>query len=136
MTRKIKWGIMGLGKIANKFAADLLLSENAILYGVASRSKEKAKDFCDKYQANDYFDSYEALVKNTEIDIVYIATPHPFHFENTMLCLENGKSVLCEKPMGMNREQVHIVQKEALSRKLFLMEGMWTRFIPITEKAY
>lgn len=134
MTRKIKWGILGLGDIANKFAEDLMLSDDAILYGVASREIEKAKNFSDKFNAIKYYGSYEALAKDSEIDIIYIATPHAFHFENSMMCLKNHKAVLCEKPMGLNSQEVNIMIEEAKSRKLFLMEGLWTRFIPATEK--
>lgn len=134
MTRKIKWGIIGLGNIANKFAEDLMLSDEAILYGVASREIEKAKNFSDKFSAIKYYGSYEDLAKDAEIDIIYIAIPHAFHFENTMLCLKNNKAVLCEKPMGLNSQEANIMIEEAKSRKLFLMEGLWTRFIPATEK--
>ncbi|MDJ0646030.1 MAG: Gfo/Idh/MocA family oxidoreductase [Flavobacteriaceae bacterium] len=131
---KIKWGILGLGKIANKFAHDLQLSEDAELLAVASRAIDKAKAFSENYNAAFYYDSYEELCKNPEIDVVYIATPHTFHFENTMLCLKHGKSVLCEKPMGINTDQVERMIQEATSRKLFLMEGIWTRFLPSTVK--
>lgn len=134
LKKHINWGIIGLGKIAHKFANDLILSENAALYAVASREILKAKIFSQKYNSIKYYDSYESLAKDPHIDIVYIATPHVFHFENTMMCLKNGKSVLCEKPLGMNSEEVKIMQNEAKSRKLFLMEGIWTRFIPAIEK--
>ncbi len=134
MAKKIRWGIIGLGKIAHKFAHDLLLSENAVLQGVASRNLEKAKIFGDQYHAISCFDSYEALVKDPDIDVVYVATPHPLHFENTMMCFQHGKHVLCEKPMGMNAEEVKTMIQEARTKKLFLMEGMWTRFIPATLK--
>jgi len=130
----INWGIIGLGKVAEKFAADLLLSKNVKLNAVASRDKNKAEAFAKKYQAFSFHDSYDALVQNPEIDIVYIATPHSFHFEHSMLCLKNGKSVLCEKPMGMNFGEVNAMIAEATKRNLFLMEAMWTRFIPATEK--
>lgn len=134
MNRKIKWGIIGLGKIAHKFAADLQLSESAILQGVASRDLKKAKKFSTDYDSMKYYGSYQDLIKDPEIDIVYIATPHVFHFENTMMCLKNRKAVLCEKPMGINAEEVALMVKEARARNLFLMEGLWTRFIPATEK--
>lgn len=134
MNKKIKWGIIGLGKIANKFASDLMLSKDAELYAVASRSLKKAENFATKYNAEKYFNSYEELAQDAEIDVVYIATPHTFHFENTLLCLQNDKSVLCEKPMGMNSSEVEIMINEANKRNLFLMEGLWTRFIPATEK--
>lgn len=134
MRKKINWGIIGLGSIANKFAADLLLSKEAQLYGVASRDLNKAKNFSKKYKSIKYYSSYEDLVDDPEIDVIYIATPHTFHFENTMMCLKKGKAVLCEKPMGINAEQSKIMIEEAKSRNLFLMEGIWTRFIPATEK--
>ncbi|MBN2638425.1 MAG: Gfo/Idh/MocA family oxidoreductase [Bacteroidales bacterium] len=134
MSRKIKWGIIGLGKIAHKFAEDLMLSGDSVLYGVASRERDKAKNFSDKFNPIRYYDSYEALAKDSEIDIVYIATPHALHFENTMMCLKNNKAVLCEKPMGLSSQEVNRMIEEAKSRKLFLMEGLWTRFIPATEK--
>ena len=134
MHKKVHWGIIGLGKIANKFAADLQLSDNAILQGVASRNMNKAIAFAEKHNAVSTFDSYEKLVNDSEIDVIYIATPHTFHFENTLLCLQNGKAVLCEKPMGINSTQVQTMIEEAKSRKLFLMEAIWTRFMPAIEK--
>lgn len=134
MIRKIKWGIIGLGKIAHLFVNDLLLSKNSVLYAVASRDIKKSKAFSAKYNSEKHYGSYDDLVHDPDIDIVYVATPHALHFENTMMCLQNGKSVLCEKPIGMNAVQVKKMQEEAKSRNLFLMEGIWTRFIPATEK--
>jgi predicted dehydrogenase len=133
-TKKINWGILGLGHIAEKFASDLLLSENSVLQGVASRDINKAKQFGDKYRAVNYYGSYTELAEDPIIDVIYIATPHVMHFENTMMCLKNGKSVLCEKPMGMNSDKVKIMSDYAKESNLFLMEGLWTRFIPATEK--
>lgn len=134
MSKKVRWGVMGLGKIANKFVSDLQLSNNAVLHGVASRDIQKAKQFSQKYNAIIYYGSYEELASDPEIDVIYVATPHVFHFEHTMLCFRNGKSVLCEKPLGINADEVETMVNEAKSRKLFLMEGLWTRFIPATEK--
>lgn len=134
MQKKIHWGIIGLGHIAHQFAADLLIATDAVLYGVASRDLKKAKYFAQKFNATSYYDSYEALAKDPNIDVLYIATPHVFHFENTMLGLQQNKHVLCEKPMGIRKEQVNIMIAEARARNLFLMEGIWTRFIPATEK--
>lgn len=130
----INWGIIGLGKIAHRFASDLSLSENNVLYAVASRDLTKARNFSQKYKAVKYFNSYEELAKDPDIDVVYIATPHTFHFEHTMMCFKYGKSVLCEKPMGVDSNEVQIMIKEARSKNLFLMEGIWTRFIPAIEK--
>jgi predicted dehydrogenase len=132
MKNKINWGIIGLGKIAHKFAADLQLSNHGVLYAVASRNGEKAKIFGAQYNATKFYDSYEALAEDPEIDVVYIATPHTFHFEHTLMCLKKGKGVLCEKPMGINSTEVETMIQEAQSRNLFLMEGIWTRFIPAT----
>ena len=134
MSQTIKWGIIGLGSIAHKFAADLLITENAVLKGVASRSESKAEEFAQRYQANNYYSDYEALAQDETIDIIYIATPNTYHFENTMMCFKHNKSVLCEKPMGVNSQEVKKMIQEAQSRDLFLMEGIWTRFIPAIQK--
>ena len=134
MSKRIKWGIIGLGKIANKFAEDLQLSNNSLLYAVASRNGEKAKIFSEKYNSTKFFSSYEELADDPDIDVIYVATPHTFHFENTMMCLKKGKGVLCEKPMGINYQEVETMVREAELRNLFLMEGIWTRFIPATGK--
>ena len=134
MGKTINWGIIGLGNIANKFAHDINLHPNSKLYAVASRSNNKAIAFKNKYNSKLSFGSYEKLAKCPEIDIVYIATPHVFHFENTMMCLKEGKSVLCEKPMSMNTKQSEEMIALAKSKNLFLMEALWTRFIPTTKK--
>ena len=134
MNKKINWGIIGLGSIAEVFANDLQLCEQAKLFGVASRDLKKAEKFAKRFNSKTYFGSYEKLMQNPEIDVVYIATPHVFHFENTMCCLQNNKSVLCEKPLGMNLRQVKKMFEKAEKEKLFLMEGLWSRFIPATEK--
>ncbi|NOX85029.1 MAG: Gfo/Idh/MocA family oxidoreductase [Chlorobi bacterium] len=134
MPKKINWGIIGLGSIANTFARDLVRSDKAKLYGVASRDPEKAQKFGKKYKSVKNYGSYEKLAKDPEIDVVYIATPHTLHFENTMMCLQEGKAVLCEKPMGINSKEVETMIEEARSRNVFLMEAIWTRFIPGTEK--
>lgn len=94
----IKWGIIGLGKIANKFARDLSIIEGAELFAVASRDQVKADSFAKQFNAHFAFDSYEALAKNPKIDAIYIATPHSFHKEHSILCMKHGKAVLCEKP--------------------------------------
>ena len=121
MNKKIKWGIIGLGKIANKFAEDLQLSTHSELYAVASRNGEKAKNFSEKYNSSKFYDSYEELADDAEIDVIYIATPNTLHFENTMMCLKKGKGVLCEKPMGINSREVEAMVREAELRNLFLM---------------
>jgi len=134
MGKKVNWGIIGLGKIAHKFTQDLLLVENANLYGVASRGIAKAKDYAEKYQADNYYGSYKELADDPNIDVVYIATPHIHHCEYTLMALEAGKAVLCEKAFGMDKAEVVKMIAKASEKKLFLMEALWTRFIPGTEK--
>jgi predicted dehydrogenase len=132
--KKINIGILGLGKIANKFAHDLLLVKGANLYAVASKDKERARLFASEFKADRFYDSYESMANDSNIDVVYIATPNSFHYQHSMLCLKAGRGVLCEKPFGINNKQVTEMINEAVSRNLFLMEAMWTRFIPATEK--
>jgi len=130
MEKKIKWGVLGLGGIAHKFVADLQLEENAILHGVASRSIEKAANFASKYNCPNYYNTYQELVNNEEIDIIYIATTHHLHAENTILCLNHKKAVLCEKPFAINKKQVFDMIQASKDNSTFLMEALWTRFIP------
>lgn len=128
---KIKWAIMGTGTIANSFAKGLKFLPDAELYAVASRSIEKASEFGKKFDSKKCYGSYEEMIKDKDIDVVYIATPNNTHKENILLCLNNGKAVLCEKPFTINAKETEEVIKVARDKKLFLMEGMWTRFFPI-----
>ena len=129
-TKSYKWGIIGLGKIAHKFAEDLQKVEGAELYAVASRSLEKAEEFAEKFEVGKRYGSYEELAQDPEVDVIYIATPHVFHYENSMLCIRNKKSVLCEKPMGVNEQQVQEMIAAAKQENVFLMEALWTHFLP------
>lgn len=128
--KTFKWGIIGPGKIAHKFATDLASISDAELYAVASRSKEKAEEFAAAHNIAHNYGSYEAMLKNEELEVVYIATPHVFHYEHTLLCLKYGKAVLCEKPFAMNLPQVQEMIKVAKENKVFLMEALWTYFLP------
>lgn len=128
--KKIKWGIIGLGKIAGKFAEGLTHVKNAELYGVASRNMKKAEDFSKEYEINVAYGSYESLMKDKQVDVIYIATPHSFHYELTLQCIEHGKAVLCEKPFAMNVEQAKEMIALSREKKVFLMEALWTRFLP------
>ncbi len=128
--KPIKWGIIGLGSIAHKFATDLLTLKDAQLYAVASRQQEKADAFASKYNATKAYDSYEALAKDPAVDAVYIATPHALHYENTMLCLDHELPVLCEKPFAMNASQVAEMIRKAKTKRTLLMEALWTYFLP------
>lgn len=128
--RKIRWGIIGLGKIADKFATDLSTVDNSELYAVASRTQQKANEFAKKFNAKKAYGSYEALTKDSNLDAVYIATPHVFHKENTLLCLRNGIAVLCEKPFAMNSDEVTEMIDCAKANNVLLMEALWTYFLP------
>jgi len=134
MTKKYNWGIIGLGKIANKFAHDLQLVEDANLYGVASRNIEKASEFGKTYNAKKCYGSYNELLNDPHIDVVYIATPHAYHCELAIAAMDAGKAVLCEKPFGMNSVEVEKMISKSKEKNVFLMEALWTRFIPATEK--
>jgi len=128
--QKLKWGIIGLGGIAHKFAKDLALVKGNQLYAVASRSMEKAKSFAEKYQAEKAYGNYEDLFKDDGLDIVYIATPHNMHKNLSILALQAGKHVLCEKPLAINRKQVEAIITTAQKEKLFVMEAFWSKFNP------
>ncbi len=126
----IRWGILGCGKIAAKFAADLMLVKDAELVAIASRSKSNALEFAAKYPARYIHDDYALLAANPEVDVIYIATPHSHHHEHTILCLKHGKAVLCEKAFAINTWQAREMIDLARERKIFLMEALWTRFLP------
>lgn len=135
MTDKtINWGIIGLGKIAHKFAEDLVKVPNAKLYAVASRSSIKSKEFAARFSAEIAYDNYEALANDTNINAIYIATPHSFHLEHTLLCLNSGKAVLCEKPLALNSQEVEKMIAAAKSLQILLMEALWTYFLPHYQK--
>jgi len=126
----IHWGILGCGRIAHKFAQDLLTIPTAKLSAVASRSFEKSILFGKEYNSVSCYGSYEELCLDNNVDVIYIATPHSFHFEHTMLCLNHSKSVLCEKPFALNSNQVAQMIGLAKEKNVFLMEAMWTLFLP------
>jgi len=128
--KTIRWGILGLGKIAHSFASDVALVEGSEVYAVASRSQEKADRFGATYNASKCYDSYEQLAKDPNVDAVYIATPHVRHHQDTLLCLKHKKAVLCEKPFAMNRSQVEEMITTAQANDTLLMEALWTRFMP------
>ena len=135
MTDKIfNWGILGPGSIAHKFASDLKLLPKAKLYAVGSRSIDRARAFGSQFGAEKYYGSYEELVSDPKLDIIYIATPHVRHYCDSLLCMENGKAVLCEKPVAMNTGQYKVMVDIAGKNKVFFMEALWTRFIPSFKK--
>ena len=134
MSDIFRWGIIGPGSIAHKFATGLRALDDAQIVAVGSRSQDRADAFADAYDVPNRHASYEALAEDPEVDAVYVATPHPFHKENSILCLKAGKPVLCEKPFTINQYEAREVIEVARSEGVFLMEAMWTRFLPITKQ--
>ncbi|MCI9845837.1 Gfo/Idh/MocA family protein [Flavobacterium pectinovorum] len=127
---KIRWGIIGLGNIANQFADDLKLIEDAELIAVASRDIDKATEFAKKHNCNTFYDSYDALFLDDRVDIIYIATPHNSHTELSVKAMKSGKHVLCEKPLSLSyNDAVKMIEASKKYNKFF-MEAFWTRFIP------
>jgi predicted dehydrogenase len=126
----VNWGIVGPGGIANRFADAITVVDGASLQAVASRDQDRAGAFAQMWNAEAAYGSYEQIVNDERVDAVYIATPHRFHHENTRMCLEAGKHVLCEKPITVNAREAESLFSLARDRGLFLMEGMWTVFLP------
>ena len=131
MPEKIRWGILGPGGIAHKFADAFKAIPDAEIIAIGSRDIQRANTFADMFDVSHRHGNYVELANNPEVDIIYVATPHPFHKACAMLCLEAGKAVLCEKPLTVDAKQAVETIACARKHKQFLMEAMWTRFIPI-----
>ena len=134
MSNSVRWGILGTGWIANQFAQGLAQLPDAELVAVGSRTPESAQRFADVYNVPRRHGSYRALAEDPDVDLIYVATPNPWHREHTLLCLESGKPVLCEKPFALNAGQAAEMIQTAREKQLFLMEAMWTRFFPLMGK--
>jgi len=130
----IRFGIVGAGGIAQKFAEDIKFSEGAIAVAIASRNLERANEFKDEHDIEYAFGSYEEMAKSDLIDAVYIALPHNFHMEQSILFMNHKKHVLCEKPIAVNVSQFEKMVACAKENNVLLMEAMWTRFLPVTKK--
>jgi predicted dehydrogenase len=130
MTDPIRWGIIGTGGIARTFANDLQFTTDGVVAAVGSRSKASADTFADRFDVARRYDSYEGLVGDEGIDAVYVATPHPMHYANATLALDAGKPVLVEKAFTMTGQEARDLVASAREKKLFMMEAMWTRFLP------
>ncbi len=130
----LRWGVLGAGSIAKRFCDDASPLNGHKFQAVGSRDQAKADAFADKYQMPDRHNSYEALVANPNVDVIYVATPHNFHKEHALLALDAGKAVLCEKPFTINRGEAEVVVARAREKNLFLMEGMWSRCFPAMAK--
>jgi predicted dehydrogenase len=130
----IHWGILGPGSISTKFAQGLEAVPDARISAVGSRDLDRAKAFADNFNAPNAYGSYEALVADPDVDVIYIGTPHSFHKDHTLLCLNAGKHVLCEKPFAINAAEAQEMVTFARKKKLFLMEAMWSRYLPTLVK--
>jgi predicted dehydrogenase len=132
---KHKWGILAPGKMSAKFTNGIKLLGNAELYAVGSRDQGRAKKFAGEHGFSKYYGSYEELAADPEVEVVYIASPHSHHMEHALLCLRNGKHVICEKAFALNAREVEEMIAEAKKRNLFLMEALWPPFQPFNKKA-
>jgi len=126
-----KWGVIGPGTIARSFAKAVAGCPDTCILAVASHNFDKAKLFAQEYNIPMIYDTYEKLVANCEIDAIYISNTNPYHFESIITCLNGQKPVLCEKPMTLNIDQMQNVITLARKNKVFLMEALWSRFLPI-----
>lgn len=127
---KVRWGILGCGKIAHKFVHDLQLVEDATITACASQTPDNAALFAKTYHIERHYCHYHDLAQDANVDIIYIATPHSYHFEHTSLCLLHRKHVLCEKPITVNFHYTQQLYQLAKQQQCFLMEAMWTVFLP------
>lgn len=134
MKDTINWGILGTGRISRAFAEGLKSTSNGTLHAVASRNLSRSQSYAQEWNIPKAFDSYEQLAQCEEIDAVYVATPHTQHAENSILCMKNGKAVLCEKPFAVNSQQVKLMIGQARESNVLLMEGMWSRFPPLMDE--
>ncbi|APG59428.1 Gfo/Idh/MocA family protein [Christiangramia salexigens] len=130
MKKNINWGIIGLGKIANKFAKDLVSVKDAELIAVASRDLTKAEKFAQDHNVDTSYGSYDDILMDENVDVIYVATPHAFHHQITMESIKHNKAVLCEKPFAMNSREVEEIINYSRKREIFVMEALWTIFLP------
>ena len=130
MSKIYRWGIIGAGHIAGSFAEGLKVLPNAQCYAIASRDGEKAASFAAEYGFEKSYDSYQAMLDDPKVDIVYVATPNNLHYTHTMMALDAGKHVLCEKPFAITCSQAIAMMRVSREKNLFLMDAMWSRFLP------
>jgi len=130
MSQEFKWGILGTGGIARAFARDLSFLNNHIVAAVGSRTKVGAEEFSMEFPGCTAHGSYEELVTDPNIDAIYVATPHPMHVTHTLLALNAGKPVLCEKPFSINAAESRKMIEASIENNVALLEAMWMRFLP------
>jgi predicted dehydrogenase len=130
----VRWGILGPGVISRAFAADLKITDGAVLVAVGSHSRERAAEFAAEHDIPSAHGSYDELACNPDVDAIYIGTPHAFHETHATLCVSHGKHVLCEKPLAINTEQAQRMLRAAQAADRIVMEAMWTRFLPSIDR--
>lgn len=128
--KKVNWGIIGAGRIAGQFARDIHYTTNSHLAAVAARTESGAQAFAQQYGIENYYGSYQQLYEDPSIDAVYVATPHTLHYQQTCDIIRSGKAVLCEKPLTINQHECNQLIDLAAQHSSFIMEGMWTYFLP------
>ncbi|MEO7934848.1 MAG: Gfo/Idh/MocA family oxidoreductase, partial [Dokdonella sp.] len=133
--QKIRWGIIGAGRIAHQFAEDFAHVSNAELVAVAARDESRAQQFAARWAIPKAYSGYQSLYEAEDVDAIYIATPHTFHFEQTTAALRAGKAVLCEKPITVSADECRQLIDEATRQHRYLAEAMWTLFLPAIRKA-
>ncbi len=129
----VRFGIVGANGIARKFARDISLTENAVLTAVSARTSAQANKYKDDYKVPFAYSSYVELAESKEIDAVYIATPHNFHYEQAIMFMNHKKNVLVEKPIAVNQKQLEEMIRVAKKNNVLLMEAMWTHFLPSSQ---
>jgi predicted dehydrogenase len=134
MAKKIKWGIVSTGHISGRFAEALQMLPEAEIYAVASRNLQSAEKFAEEHGIPNAYGSYSAMAEDSEIDVVYIGTPHAFHHDNSLVFMRAGKSVLCEKAFAINAREAEEMIRVAREQNVFLMEAMLTRHVPLINK--
>jgi predicted dehydrogenase len=134
MKKKYKWGILAPGKMSAKFTKGLKLLDNVELYAVGSRDIDRARQFALEFGFQKAYGSYEELAGDSEVEVIYVASPHSHHYEHTMSCLRNSKAVLCEKAFALNSNEANEMIDEAARQKVFLMEALWPPFQPLYRK--
>lgn len=132
--KTVRWGIIGTGEIARRFAQACNNTPHVSLAAVASRKKETANSFADEFNIEHRFGSYASMAESDKVDAIYIAVPHGLHAECALICIQNGKGVLCEKPITVNSRQLEMLVEASEQNKVFLMEAMWARLVPGTSQ--
>ncbi len=135
MSNNVRWGILATGGIARQFTSDLRTA-GCDVSGVGSRSEESAKRFARDFDIQQAYGSYAELCTSTGVDVIYVATPHPMHVDNALLAIKSGKHVLLEKPFTLNATEAERIRDAAVERGVFVMEAMWTRFLPTMQRVF